>query len=86
MRDLEGDKMHVLVLFFLYILQVDPKNILDKNILDSSPTFFLQGIPLGLIHSVPLVLGKKEVKNDQDTSYGCRTICTICPICAICTF
>ena len=27
MRDLEGDKMHVLVLFFLYILQVKDKAI-----------------------------------------------------------
>ena len=27
--------------------------------------FLLQGIPLGLIHSVPLVLGKKEVKKPK---------------------
>ena len=27
MRDLEGDKMHVLVLFFLYILQVEIRPI-----------------------------------------------------------
>ena len=26
MKDLEGDKLHVLVLFFLYILQVKPNN------------------------------------------------------------
>lgn len=40
LQDLEGDKMHVVVLFFLYILQ---------------------GIPLGLINAVPLVLTKKNV-------------------------
>jgi len=49
MRDLEGDKMHVLVLFFLYILQ---------------------GIPLGLIHSVPLVLGKKEVTYKEQAKFS----------------
>ena len=38
--DLDGDKLHVLVLFFLYILQ---------------------GIPLGLASSVPLVLQERGV-------------------------
>jgi len=46
-KDLEGDKMHVLVLFFLYILQ---------------------GIPLGLINSVPLELTNRNVPyRDQAT-------------------
>lgn len=40
LKDLEGDKMHVLVLFFLYVLQ---------------------GIPLGLINAIPLVLTNRSV-------------------------
>ena len=31
MKDLEGDKLHVLVLFFLYILQVKPNNKQDNT-------------------------------------------------------
>ena len=38
LQQLEGDKLHVLILFFLYILQ---------------------GIPLGLKDSIPLILSKK---------------------------
>jgi len=46
-KDLEGDRMHVLVLFFLYILQ---------------------GIPLGLINSIPLELSNRNVPyKDQAT-------------------
>ena len=82
--------MHVLVLFFLYILQVEP---IDKAELTKEsflrrelfPTFFFQGIPLGLIHSVPLVLGKKEVKKIIKTiilhiAYCCSAICTVSTI------
>ena len=62
MKDLEGDKLHVLVLFFLYILQVKPNNKQENLFHLDLICILLQGIPLGLIHSVPLVLGKKEVK------------------------
>ena len=47
LRDLEGDKLHVLILFFLYCLQ---------------------GIPLGLINAVPLILTNKGTPyTDQAT-------------------
>ena len=47
LRDLEGDKLHVVILFFLYCLQ---------------------GIPLGLINAVPLILTNKGTPyTDQAT-------------------
>lgn len=49
MKDLEGDKMHVLVLFFLYVLQ---------------------GIPLGLINAVPLILTDRNVSYKDQAAFS----------------
>ena len=49
LKDLEGDKMHVLVLFFLYILQ---------------------GIPLGLKDSIPLILSNRNVPYKEQATYS----------------
>ena len=48
-KDLEGDKIHVLVLFFLYILQ---------------------GIPLGLRTSVPLILQQNDVAYKEQAKFS----------------
>ena len=48
-KDLDGDKLHVLVLFFLYILQ---------------------GIPLGLKDSIPLILSNKNVPYKEQAAYS----------------
>jgi len=48
-KDLEGDKFHVLVLFFLYVLQ---------------------GIPLGLINAVPLILTDRNVSYKEQAAYS----------------
>jgi PAT family acetyl-CoA transporter-like MFS transporter 1 len=49
LKDLEGDKMHVLVLFFLYVLQ---------------------GIPLGLINAVPLILTDRDVSYKEQAAFS----------------
>jgi len=49
LKDLDGDKMHVLVLFFLYVLQ---------------------GIPLGLKDSIPLILQNKSVPLTEQATYS----------------
>jgi len=49
MKDLEGDKIHVLVLFFLYVLQ---------------------GIPLGLINAVPLILTDRDVSYSEQAAFS----------------
>ena len=48
-KDLEGDKIHVLILFFLYCLQ---------------------GIPLGLRSSIPLILTKKNVPYTEQATFS----------------
>ena len=48
-KDLEGDKLHVLILFFLYCLQ---------------------GIPLGLRSSIPLILTKKNVPYTEQATFS----------------
>jgi len=48
-KDLEGDKFHVLVLFFLYVLQ---------------------GIPLGLINAVPLILTDRDVSYKEQAAFS----------------
>ena len=48
-RETEGDKLHILVLFFLYILQ---------------------GIPLGLRNSVPLVLQERGVSYTDQSKFS----------------
>jgi len=48
LRDLEGDKLHVLILLFLYCLQ---------------------GIPLGLRSSIPLILSKKGVSYSEQAEF-----------------
>ena len=49
LRDLEGDKVHVLILFFLYCLQ---------------------GIPLGLINAVPLILTNKGTQYTEQATFS----------------
>lgn len=49
LKDLEGDKFHVLVLFFLYVLQ---------------------GIPLGLINAVPLILTDRNVSYAEQAVFS----------------
>ena len=49
LRDLEGDKLHVLILFFLYCLQ---------------------GIPLGLINAVPLILTNKNIPYTEQATFS----------------
>eukprot|EP00092_Neocalanus_flemingeri_P010786 GFUD01011615.1.p1 GENE.GFUD01011615.1~~GFUD01011615.1.p1 ORF type:complete len:566 (-),score=82.48 GFUD01011615.1:146-1843(-) len=49
LKDLDGDKMHVLILFFLYILQ---------------------GIPLGLKASIPLILTNRDVPYKEQATYS----------------
>jgi len=49
LKDLEGDKVHVLVLFFLYVLQ---------------------GIPLGLINAVPLILTDRSVSYKEQAAFS----------------
>ena len=49
LRDLEGDKVHVLILFFLYCLQ---------------------GIPLGLINAVPLILTNKGTPYTEQATFS----------------
>merc|ERR1719150_824700 len=49
LKDLEGDKVHVLVLFFLYVLQ---------------------GIPLGLINAVPLILTDRSVTYKEQAAFS----------------
>ena len=49
LRDLEGDKLHVLILFFLYCLQ---------------------GIPLGLKSSIPLILTMKGTPYTQQATFS----------------
>ena len=48
-KDLEGDKLHVLILFFLYCLQ---------------------GIPLGLRSSIPLILSKRNVPYTEQATFS----------------
>ena len=49
LKDLDGDKLHVLILFFLYILQ---------------------GIPLGLKSSIPLLLSNRNVPYKEQATYS----------------
>jgi len=49
LQDLDGDKVHVLVLFFLYVLQ---------------------GIPLGLINAVPLILTDRNVSYKEQAAFS----------------
>lgn len=49
LKELEGDKMHVLVLFFLYVLQ---------------------GIPLGLGNSIPLILIERDVAYKEQAKFS----------------
>jgi len=49
LKELEGDKMHVLVLFFLYVLQ---------------------GIPLGLGNSIPLILTERDVAYKEQAMFS----------------
>ena len=49
LRDLQGDKLHVLILFFLYCLQ---------------------GIPLGLKSSIPLILTMKGTPYTQQATFS----------------
>ena len=49
LKDLDGDKLHVVVLFFLYLLQ---------------------GIPLGLRDSIPLLLQNRNVPSKDQAAYS----------------
>ena len=64
-KGIAGDERNILVLLFLYVLQVCQKFLFSLNALHN-----VQGIPLGLAAAIPLILTNRNVSYKQQGEFS----------------